>query len=116
MKIVLIAFSLISIFAFFASAKMLPNWVNYLCSKGYDKHAHFLIFCVLQVFCTLVFAEKAPLSIAVILVASGIFVEIGQHFLTARTGDIMDVFANMAGVLTAFFLTQLFNKLSISIL
>ncbi len=115
MKIALFIFFFSSIFAFFASAKMLPNWVHILNQQGYDKHAHALIFCVLQLACVVVFPKSDPLSIAVVLSVLGVCIEIGQHYLTNRTGDIMDVFANMAGVLTALFLTQLFNKFNFSV-
>lgn len=114
MKVLLFTFAIGSIFAFFASAKMLPNWVHNLNSKGYDKHAHFLMFCVLQVACSQVFKKTDPLSIAAYLCLLGAITEIGQHYLTTeRSGDINDLFADMAGVLFALFLIQLFNKNSI---
>ena len=115
MKILLVLFSILSLFAFFASANRLPFFVHFLCSKGYDKHAHFAVFCVLQIFCVFAFQNYTPLSIAAILTLAGISIEIGQHCFTERTGDIMDVFADMAGILAALFLTQLFNIFKISI-
>jgi len=108
MKVLLIAFSICSIFAFFASAKMLPLWVHRLNSQGYDKHAHFLIFCVLQVICCLNFRDFAPLSIAAFLCVIGMAVEVFQGFL-GRNACILDVFSNCAGLFFALIFIQLFN-------
>lgn len=114
MKTALIISAIAACYAFFATSKMLPSWVHQLCASGYDKHAHFVIFCVLQVICTLNFRDYTPLSIAAVLAITGILIEFLQQF-TERSFCVQDIFANMAGLLFAIFLTQLFNKFNFSL-
>ena len=114
MKIALIISAFFALYAFFATSKMLPNWVHFLCSRGYDKHAHCAIFFVLEIMCVLVFRDYAPLSIAAVLSCLGVWIEIGQHY-THRTGDILDVFSNCAGLFFALLIIQFFNSLKFSL-
>lgn len=114
MKTALIISAIAACYAFFATSKMLPNWVHTLCASGYDKHAHFIIFCILTVICIYDFKNIPPIRIAAAWVIIGAITEVMQHHFTNRTGDIQDFFANCAGILFALFITQLFNKFSIS--
>lgn len=107
-----ISFVAISLFAFFAGAKSLPNWVHKLNSQGYDKHAHFLIFAIAYGISVYNFNQFDPVLIAIVLVLLGVCIELGQYFFTERSGDTMDVFANMAGVLFAIFLLHFFKKIN----
>ena len=110
MKIALIISAIFACYAFFATSKMLPSWVHELNCKGYDKHAHALIFCVLQVVCVFVFQSIAPLSIATILAVIGVAIEFLQKF-SGRSFCVMDIFSNMAGILIAVLFLHFLNLL-----
>lgn len=89
---------------------MFPSWVHELNCRGYDKHAHALIFCVLQVIFVFVFRSIAPLSIAASLTLVGVAIEFLQKF-SGRSFCMMDIFSNMAGILIAVLFLNFFNIL-----
>lgn len=109
MRAILIISLAVSVYAFFAPAKAYPSWVHTLNAQGYDKHAHALIFFLLEVLCVCVFRNYTPLSIAAFLAGIGVLIEVLQHH-SHRTGDILDVFSNCAGLFFALIFIQLFNK------
>ena len=113
MKTAFIISAIAVCYAFFATSKMLPQFVHTLCSRGYDKHAHCLIFFCLQIMSVLIFPKMPPLSIASILCLIGCVIEVLQTF-SGRSACILDIFSNCAGLFFALIFIQLFNKFSIS--
>lgn len=118
MKLFTVAFFLlISIFALFASANILPSWVHYLCSQGYDKVAHVLIFGIAFLLWIWADSKANPLSIAVILSHLGLTVELLQNYYAhGRTFSWGDAIANALGILIALLFTLFFNIFKIRFL
>ena len=111
MKTAFIISAIAACYAFFATSKMLPQFVHDLCSRGYDKHAHCLIFFVLEIVSVLVFPKIPPLSIAAVLAIIGCIVEVLQGF-TGRNACMLDVFSNCAGLFFALIFIHCFNYLT----
>ena len=65
---------------------------------GADKWLHAATFLVLAVWFSGQYARHAYWRIALALLAFGIVIELCQRMVTYRTGDLLDLAANAAGI------------------
>lgn len=80
------------------------SWVSNLAFPHIDKVVHFCMFFFMTIILYFSFNLNKILYF-IIPTAIGIFIEILQHTTnTGRTFDILDIAANTAGALVAFFL------------
>lgn len=75
-----------------------------------DKAVHFMLFFVLAA--SMHYAFRLPVWVSLpSLLVYGIAIEVIQHQLPTRTGDVWDVVADMVGAVTFFLLFALYKRL-----
>ncbi|MEJ2489699.1 MAG: VanZ family protein [Sulfurovaceae bacterium] len=71
---------------------------------GWDKLNHLAAFSVLYILFSLAFRQVSVVLKVVLLIAYGLQIEIAQHFLPPREFSLLDVIADMLGILFGFFI------------
>jgi VanZ family protein len=77
---------------------------------GWDKLNHLAAFSVLYILFSLAFRQVSVVLKVVLLIAYGLQIEIAQHFLPPREFSLLDVVANILGILFVFFIYSYIAK------
>lgn len=82
---------------FWPEKAVFANWIG-----GFDKWAHLLTFLVVAVWFSGLYRPQYYWRIALALLVFGTLIEVCQHWVGYRSGDLLDLTADAIGIIIGF--------------